>query len=572
MDRLRRPESFDDVHAEGLFRGTTALQILQNRGIIFAHGLEGLLGAGGFRPQKIPTKQEVLEAGARIFDNTSCAEHVNVFVSHCWGSKRWAKYLALCLYLNFTAAVVCALGTWVAAVTVMLVFGGNFATSHRFNLLSFSIVVYLPTAVFFVVFFLGHHVLHRFRPISLWVDRACVHQTDDELKRRQIQALPVFVARSSSMLVLWDDSYFQRLWCQLELATFAKYGGAAKVQFQPLWLAPWLLSALALDLAVATSWNIIFYWVPKATLTSTSSAVLPTLVLESPFAPLVEGMVFTTTNAIALGVLASIPWTYSCKKKLRNHALMLEQMAAFDCRAAQCTVEADRILVELQVRQLFSSPEKEDEADLTSSSHPLSPRSLPSVHGVSSCDSRALDDFNAFIRGPLRSTVLESVGGEMHVPYGMCLSASLPMIFWSVSDILQYCHCGVGDGLRSCAAPLIIGWVINILLVLPIVYPVFLRMLKCALAVRSEWLQLILSALSGIVTFCHSSNCQGVAFVLPTLGVQDTATRWVGFTFLAFLLLQISCLFGNSGILPAPAAAPETGNDGTYRRLHTADT
>ena len=28
MDRLRRPESFDDVHAEGLFRGTTALQPL----------------------------------------------------------------------------------------------------------------------------------------------------------------------------------------------------------------------------------------------------------------------------------------------------------------------------------------------------------------------------------------------------------------------------------------------------------------------------------------------------------------------------------------------------------------
>ena len=34
----------------------------------------------------------------------------------------------------------CALGTWVAAVTVMLVFGGNFATSHRFNLLLLGFV------------------------------------------------------------------------------------------------------------------------------------------------------------------------------------------------------------------------------------------------------------------------------------------------------------------------------------------------------------------------------------------------------------------------------------------------
>ena len=51
------------------------------------------------------------------------------------------------------------------------------------------------------MFFVGQHAIHLFWPTSLWVDRACAHQTDHELKRRQIQALPVFVARSSSMLV-----------------------------------------------------------------------------------------------------------------------------------------------------------------------------------------------------------------------------------------------------------------------------------------------------------------------------------------------------------------------------------
>ena len=52
-----------------------------------------------------------------------------------------------------------------------------------------------------------------------------------------------------------------------------------------------------------------------------------------------------------LGTLASIPWIIACKAKLRGHALMLEQMACFDCRAAQCTIEADRVLVEQQARR-----------------------------------------------------------------------------------------------------------------------------------------------------------------------------------------------------------------------------
>ena len=33
------------------------------------------------------------------------------------------------------------------------------------------VLVYFPTAVFFFVFFMGHHLVHRLWPTSLWVDR-----------------------------------------------------------------------------------------------------------------------------------------------------------------------------------------------------------------------------------------------------------------------------------------------------------------------------------------------------------------------------------------------------------------
>ncbi|CAE7220717.1 unnamed protein product [Symbiodinium sp. CCMP2592] len=208
MDRLRRQESFDDVCAEGLFRATTVPRILAQRGAIFIQGLPGLLGAGGFRSARIPTKQEVLQAGSSIFESSACVEHVDVFVSHRWGSGRWAKYLALCLYSNLTAAVVCCLTTWVLATAGMIASAHGVANLGGNHLL-LPILVFFPIAVFLVVFFLGQLVVNWLRPMSIWMDRACIHQTDHDFKHRQIQALPVFVARSSSMLVLWDDEYFR---------------------------------------------------------------------------------------------------------------------------------------------------------------------------------------------------------------------------------------------------------------------------------------------------------------------------------------------------------------------------
>ena len=97
MDRPRRPESFDDVCADGLFRATTAKWILARRGDIFM--------------QDVPVC---------IFESSSLVEHVDVFVSHSWRSAHWAKFLALCLYLNLTAAVVCSVTTWVLATAAMI--------------------------------------------------------------------------------------------------------------------------------------------------------------------------------------------------------------------------------------------------------------------------------------------------------------------------------------------------------------------------------------------------------------------------------------------------------------------
>ncbi|CAE7243290.1 Top3a, partial [Symbiodinium necroappetens] len=402
------------------------------------------------------------------------------------------------------------------------------------NRLLLPILVYLPMGVFFLMFFFGQHATHPFWPTSLWVDRACAHQTDHELKRRQIQALPVFVARSSSMLVLWDDEYFQRLWCQLELATFAKYGSVQKVNILPLWLAPWLLSALVINIGAASGWNFLWYGVSPDVLYSLVAAIQGRIpeTLSEP----VTSVIIVTLFGSMVGLPASIPWAIAGKAKLRSHELMLDQMANFDCRAAQCTEPADRLLVQQQVQHLFRAP--------------LEPSCSSDSVEVDQIDDKSLDAFNGYIQGPLRSVVMENVGARLHVPYGLCLLAGLPMTFYSGVDILQCDEaCVASNGFEAFSSYMkasMVTWLVNILLVYPIFYPVFLRMLKRAFSVQRECLQFFLAVISSIVSLSYGYFCSGWVFGLFYSWVQHGIVGLLPLlALLVILVLQQQCLFGN---------------------------
>lgn len=80
-----------------------------------------------------------------------------------------------------------------------------------------------------------------------WLDKLCIHQTRLDLKVAGVSSLPAFVANSNRMLILWCETYFERLWCNAEVATSAAMNGVLQVDFMPLWYAPWVLVTILAD-------------------------------------------------------------------------------------------------------------------------------------------------------------------------------------------------------------------------------------------------------------------------------------------------------------------------------------
>ena len=255
-------------------------------------------------------------------------------------------------FLNLTMALRCAFATWLVTLGILL---GSFGlTGLGGTSFAFPALVCLPMTIFFLVFIFGQKLCGA-HWASFWLDRLCVHQSDMGLKQKQIAALPVFVANSSRMLILWDETYFERLWCNLELATFVHHGGMENVDLLPLWLAPWFLCSIVLDFISAALFELLEHIFPSW---STAWLIGIVEVAESLLGHNEAMLKFVLWFVIWMisGIVylpVSLPSFFSFRSKLRNHQCLLDQMSAFEVRAAKCSFPADRDAIEEQVTALF---------------------------------------------------------------------------------------------------------------------------------------------------------------------------------------------------------------------------
>ncbi|CAE7172074.1 Pa2g4 [Symbiodinium pilosum] len=252
----------------------------------------------------------------------------------------------------------------------------------------------LPVLVFFLAFFFGQHLTCRLWCPSMWVDKLCIDQSSCSSKTAGLEGLPTFVARSNQMLALVDQSYFERLWCNYELSIFVQRRGLKHLRVVPLWLPPWLTVSILFSYLNARLGVVLQDSQGEvASLGSTCglNRLLGYFTLCFLFA--VESMPFCVVVAVI-----------AFQNKLDGHQAMLRNM-----------------VFTVQDLRMFEPP------------NVLKRRNRGSL--LSRDDEDRLDQFNAYVRGPLRNAVIDDLGAETHVPWFFCALVFMPTVLFFGSCI-----------------------------------------------------------------------------------------------------------------------------------------
>ena len=60
-----------------------------------------------------------------------------------------------------------------------------------------------------------------FSTTTIWIDKLCIDQTDDETKAAGVAGFKRFLGKCDKMVALISENYFERLWCVYELVRAA---------------------------------------------------------------------------------------------------------------------------------------------------------------------------------------------------------------------------------------------------------------------------------------------------------------------------------------------------------------
>ncbi|CAJ1409568.1 unnamed protein product [Effrenium voratum] len=193
--------------------------------------------------------------GSRVGD-TCCAYstptcRIRRFVSHSWHAAAWLKILSLLLFYNLKAA---AIASQAAAFLMMVLFSLGKLPGFV------KVVRYDPEPLFLapwssstgILVFLAVLVFRRPKE-QVFLDRLCIDQRDPAAKAQGVVSLGGVLKNSEELLVIWDRSYCERLWCNFELAAFLKAHEdeeTVKVRVQPISLAILCITCFGFNVAL----------------------------------------------------------------------------------------------------------------------------------------------------------------------------------------------------------------------------------------------------------------------------------------------------------------------------------
>eukprot|EP00928_Gymnodinium_smaydae_P053467 TRINITY_DN37447_c0_g1_i1.p1 TRINITY_DN37447_c0_g1~~TRINITY_DN37447_c0_g1_i1.p1 ORF type:complete len:567 (+),score=48.03 TRINITY_DN37447_c0_g1_i1:64-1764(+) len=369
-----------------------------------------------FRVQDLASQTFSREEAERMYASSFRVDHLDKFLSHCWRSSRIEKTLALLLNNNLPYALVastltcCATSALVAAEylphrrkTWLFPTGDPIIGYHILS--PWTVIV--SALAFFIVILFGHNALDRLgRGRVYFFDKLCVCQYDEKKKNNSIYSFAALVNQSSELVMLWDEHYFTRLWCTLEMASFVRtHRNQAHLP----------LTFLPLQLPKVSVWVWLVCWF---------SNVLHIVaeMIEAPISLVIFPTMFVASYALF----------FESQKYLKHRRNLDHQIESFSLANADCKTESDRQIVLQSVKSWFGDLHHFDRlvhtvvkdkvhASIGSVTH------FPLRYGI------VVIFVHFWSRMEFIMTSYYSVGGAFNDPRSMYMRAVADLIFWPLS-------------------------------------------------------------------------------------------------------------------------------------------
>jgi len=177
----------------------------------------GPVVSNGSSPVVAIDVRSALRGGGRIFwkQHTAAkyatdASKIDDFWSYSRHGNDTARTMMLLLHYNGLQSAAVGILTAVVGACLMPL---DWVPDSKF---AGILVMLLSTCVAFVL------VLTSVIPRRVFLDFACIPQDDEEAKKRGILSLGHTLKCSDRMVLLWDQTYWTRLWCVFECAAYLK--------------------------------------------------------------------------------------------------------------------------------------------------------------------------------------------------------------------------------------------------------------------------------------------------------------------------------------------------------------
>jgi len=279
----------------------------------------------------------------RLWALSEPVQEIDCFLSHAWQAPGWAKYIQLAIRSGCAKSTSRACAMLALLVFCLALLAVPSTNSYEDTILDWSGTMHtgmwctllVPPAALALLFSVPAFPSACARDPVVFLDVACICQTDDGLRAAGIRALGGFLRHSRELHIMWSPEYFSRLWCVYELAAFLRLHGGGHVRFRPVFME------------VALLVYFVFHWLASM------------LVMACLF----MGMEHHTWPLVALGAgnALLLHCVHLLRRWMRDMRALSQQLAEFDVRHAECREADDHARILLSIQKWYGSEDSFNE-------------------------------------------------------------------------------------------------------------------------------------------------------------------------------------------------------------------